>query len=158
MTEAEAAIGRERISSCLSTNSFLGFVDWVRSPEVQAYPKEKKKNPTEVIKKNKTPQSKQLSDFAECFEGACLELMPLTEESNHSSSFPRVHKVLSSIHRLWGGRGEVPGPARAGGRELSGPVPDPSGRPRGDSSDLPVPSRCVSVCIWQRRRKRRERK
>lgn len=53
MTEAEAAIGRERISSCLSTNSFLGFIDWVHSPEVQAYPKEKKKNPIEVIKKKK---------------------------------------------------------------------------------------------------------
>lgn len=55
MTEAEAAIGRERISSCLSTNSFLGFIDWVHSPEVQAYPKEKKKNPIEVIKKKQNP-------------------------------------------------------------------------------------------------------
>lgn len=55
MMEAEAAIGRERISSCLSTNSFLGFIDWVHSPEVQAYPKEKKKNPIEVIKKKKKP-------------------------------------------------------------------------------------------------------
>lgn len=147
MTEAEAAIGRERISSCLSTNSFLGFVDWVRSPEVQAYPKEKKKNPIEVIKKNKTPQSKQLSDFAECFEGARLELMPLTEESNHSSSFPRVHKVLSSIHRLRGGRGEVPGPARLAGESSAARSRTPPVGPRGDSSDLPVPSRCVSVCI-----------
>lgn len=148
MTEAEAAIGRERISSCLSTNSFLGFVDWVHSPEVQAYPKEKKKNPIEVIKKNKTPQSKQLSDFAECFEGTCLELMPLTEESNHSSLFPRVHKVLSSIHpspprRTWRGAGT----STSWRERPQRPVPDPSGRPRGDSSDLPVPSRCVSVCM-----------